>query len=90
MTLIKKDIERIISSELGLKKIDSNGFVNTFFKLVSKMSDPKIKISKFGVFYKKKTVERIGRNPLSGQEHVIKSFNKTVFKPSMILKNRIN
>tara|TARA_X000001036_G_C20635184_1_gene788790 strand:+ start:748 stop:1020 length:273 start_codon:yes stop_codon:yes gene_type:complete len=90
MTLIKKDIEKILSSELQLKKIDCNKMVNAFFNLVAKKSTNKIKIAKFGVFYKKITQERMGRNPLSGKEYIIKSFKKTVFKPSMILKNRIN
>ena len=90
MTLIKKDIEKILSSELNLKKIDCNKMVNTFFNLVAKNSAYKIKLAKFGVFYKKLTKERIGRNPSSGKKYIIKSFKKTVFKPSMVLKNRIN
>ncbi len=49
-----------------------------------------VKLSSFGSFVVRKKGERIGRNPKTGQEVPISPRRVMVFKPSAILKQRIN
>ena len=49
-----------------------------------------VKISSFGSFTIRNKSERIGRNPKTGEEVPITSRRVIIFKPSHVLKNRIN
>lgn len=49
-----------------------------------------VKLSSFGSFVVRHKGERIGRNPKTGREVPIPPRRVTVFKPSNIMKQRIN
>jgi integration host factor subunit alpha len=49
-----------------------------------------VKISSFGTFGVRKKGGRIGRNPKTGQEVPIEPRRVLVFRPSHVLKARIN
>jgi integration host factor subunit alpha len=49
-----------------------------------------VKLSSFGSFVVRKKGQRIGRNPKTGKEAPISPRRVMVFKPSAILKQRIN
>ncbi|OYX69735.1 MAG: integration host factor subunit alpha, partial [Rhizobiales bacterium 32-66-11] len=49
-----------------------------------------VKLSSFGSFVVRSKGQRIGRNPKTGEEVPIEPRRVMVFKPSSILKNRIN
>ena len=49
-----------------------------------------VKLSSFGSFVVRKKGQRIGRNPKTGKEVPISPRRVMVFKPSAILKQRIN
>jgi integration host factor subunit alpha len=49
-----------------------------------------VKLSSFGSFVVRKKGQRIGRNPKTGKEVPISPRRVMVFKPSSILKQRIN
>jgi len=49
-----------------------------------------VKLSSFGLFMVRKKGQRIGRNPKTGTEVPISPRRVMVFKPSAILKQRIN
>ena len=49
-----------------------------------------VKISSFGSFSVRKKGQRIGRNPKTGEEVPILPRQVLVFRPSHVLKNRIN
>ena len=49
-----------------------------------------MKLSSFGSFVVRKKGQRIGRNPKTGKEVPISPRRVMVFKPSAILKQRIN
>jgi len=49
-----------------------------------------VKLSSFGSFVVRKKGQRIGRNPKTGKEVPISPRRVVVFKPSAILKQRIN
>ena len=49
-----------------------------------------VKLSSFGSFVVRKKGQRIGRNPKTGKEAPISPRRVMVFKPSAVLKHRIN
>ena len=49
-----------------------------------------VKISSFGTFSVRSKNERIGRNPKTGQEVPILPRKVLVFRPSQVLKSRVN
>ena len=49
-----------------------------------------VKLSNFGTFSYKLTPERIGRNPKTKKEFIIKEQNKFSFSPSNKIKKLIN
>ena len=49
-----------------------------------------VKLSSFGVFIVRKRGQRMDRNPRTGEEVPISPRRVVVFKPSAILKQRIN
>ena len=64
--------------------------MNFFFKAITDNKRSNININKFGTFIYKKTPKRIGRNPKTLQEFVIKPREKLIFKPSEEVKQNIN
>lgn len=49
-----------------------------------------VKLSRFGQFMVKEKAERIGRNPQTGESMVIPAHKVLSFRPSKVLKDRIN
>ena len=90
MSITKKVLAQNISQKLGLSQKDSLFFVNSFFKVLTDNRNTIINIHKFGTFSYKKTPERIGRNPKTLQEFIIKSRQRLIFKPSDRIKKTIN
>ena len=90
MSITKKVLAQNISQKLGLSQKDSLFFVNSFFRALTDNRNSIININKFGTFSYKKTPERIGRNPKTLQEFIIKSRQRLIFKPSDRIKKTIN
>ena len=86
----KKDIVKNISSETFLSYSKSEAILNSFLNVIKNNRVKKIKISKFGSFYLHSSPQRIGRNPKTKQEFVIKKRKKFVFKPSSYIKKLLN
>ncbi|MBI1341069.1 integration host factor subunit alpha [bacterium] len=51
--------------------------------------DQDVKLAKFGNFVVRKKNQRIGRNPKTGEEASISARRVVTFKPSPVLRNRI-
>ena len=49
-----------------------------------------VKLSSFGNFVVRKKKERLGRNPKTGKEALISPRRVVVFKPSAVMKQRVN
>ena len=89
VTVDPKALSRILHSDSG---------ANTLITLrVEGESDARVlergetvKLSSFGSFVVRKKGQRIGRNPKTGKEVPISPRRVMVFKPSAILKQRIN
>jgi len=90
--LTKKDITNKLHSRLGLSKNLLGNILDNFFQsLVNELIIKKrIKISSFGTFEVKHKKERIGRNPKNKIEFKISSRKIVKFKPSDIIKKKLN
>jgi integration host factor subunit alpha len=91
MSLGKKDISINISTKAHISFDTSEKILNSFLELLKENTLNKtLKISKFGTFVRKFTPRRIGRNPKTKQEFVIKQRLKLAFKSSNTIKTLLN
>ena len=88
----RKDLFNRINKKIGFSKNISSEIVDDFFKvLISELiNSSKVKISSFGTFSVLNKKERIGRNPKTKVEAKIVARKVIKFKPSLILKERLN
>ena len=90
MPVSKKELVKTIPYKTKLSQKDSLFVLEAFIAFIKKNHTKKINIHGFGTFSMKETPSRIGRNPKTKKEHVIKARKKLVFKPSAEVKKRIN
>lgn len=91
-TVTRADLAEAVYQKVGLSRSESAGLVET---VLAEMSDAlvrgeMVKLSSFGSFVIRSKGERVGRNPKTGIEVPITPRRVMVFKPSNILKSRIN
>ena len=88
----RKDLTNKIYKAIGFSRNFSSKIVDEVFEtLVDEISKSnKVKISSFGTFSILNKKERIGRNPKTKVEAKITSRKVVKFKPSLILKTKIN
>ena len=88
----RKDLIANVYFNIGFSKTISENIVYDIFNLFinNMISNNVLKISNFGNFIKKNKKQRIGRNPKTKEVKVISSRNIINFKPSNLLKKRIN
>ena len=88
----RKNLIRKIYQNVGFSKNFSSKIIDNFFEsLISALIiSNKIKISSFGTFKVINTRERTGRNPKTKIEARISSRKVVKFKPSMLIKKKLN
>jgi len=88
----RKDLSNKIYQNLGFSKNLSSKIVDDFFETIifKIIKSSKIKISSFGTFSVLNKRERVGRNPKTKIEAKISSRKVVKFKPSKLLKERLN
>ena len=91
-TVTRADLAEAVYGRVGLSRADSAEMVEV---VLGHMTDAlergeNVKISGFGTFILRDKGERVGRNPKTGIEVPITPRKVMVFKPSNILKSRIN
>ena len=82
----------MINKSLGFSKNISLKITDDFFEcLVEELVKlRKMKIKSFGTFEVVNKKERVGRNPKTKVEAIIRARKIVKFKPSMILKSKLN
>ena len=91
MTVTKKIISKKLSEDTEISSKDAKVFVDSFIEIIKNNSrNNLIKIHDFGSFLYKTTPKRVGRNPKTGETHIIKSRKRLVFRASFKLKNFLN
>ncbi|PIY73495.1 MAG: integration host factor subunit alpha [Rhodobacterales bacterium CG_4_10_14_0_8_um_filter_70_9] len=91
-TLTRSDLSEAVYREVGLSRNESAELVESILRHISGalVAGETVKISSFGTFSTRDKGQRIGRNPKTGEEVPIEPRRVLVFRPSHILKDRIN
>ena len=91
-TLTRAQLTEAVYEEVGLSRNESAKLVESVLKEMSKalIRGEPVKISSFGSFTIRSKSERVGRNPKTGEEVPISPRRVIIFKPSHVLKSRIN
>jgi integration host factor subunit alpha len=91
-TLTRSDLSEAVYREIGLSRNESADMVETFLARISNalVKGENVKISSFGTFAVRDKGARMGRNPKTGEEVPIDPRRVLVFRPSHIMKDRVN
>jgi integration host factor subunit alpha len=91
-TLTRAQLTEAVYQEVGLSRNESADLVEAVLGEISTAltRGDMVKISSFGSFFVRQKGQRIGRNPKTGEEVPILPRKVLVFRPSHVLKNRIN
>ena len=88
----KADLVVAITEKTDLSKVEVESVIDEFLQIIEDkiFAGEEVKISNFGVFYKKERLARKGTNPSDGSAIVIPANNTAGFRPSKILKEKLN
>jgi integration host factor subunit alpha len=91
-TVTRADLSEAVYQKVGLSRTESSMLVES---VLGEICDclargETVKLSSFGSFFVRDKGQRIGRNPKTGIEVPIDPRRVMVFKPSNVLKARIN
>ena len=91
-TLTRADLAETVVQKVGLPRNESQEMVELVIKVLSDQlaEGEAVKLSSFGSFNIRQKGERVGRNPKTGKEVPITPRRVLVFRPSNIMKDRIN
>ncbi len=91
-TVTRADLAEAVYRRLGLSRTESAAMVEMVLEEICDaiISGDTVKLSSFGSFVVRNKGQRIGRNPKTGVEVPIEPRRVMVFKPSNVLKARIN
>ena len=91
-TVTRADLSETVYRRVGLSRSESSELVQAFLDEICDAAarGETVKLSSFGSFVVRSKSQRIGRNPKTGVEVPILPRRVMVFKPSNVLKARIN
>jgi integration host factor subunit alpha len=91
-TVTRADLAEAVYRRLGLSRTESAAMVEMVLTEICDaiISGEPVKLSSFGSFSIRDKGLRVGRNPKTGREVPIPPRRVAVFKPSNIMKKRIN
>ncbi|MBF0357619.1 MAG: integration host factor subunit alpha [Magnetococcales bacterium] len=89
--MTKADIVDVLSSKLEHPRKETQEIIETMFEMIKSelAKGESIKLPGFGNFVVRSKRSRIGRNPKTGEEMEITARQVLTFKPSTILRNRV-
>jgi integration host factor subunit alpha len=91
-TLTRADLAEAVVRKIGLPRNESQELVELVLGEISLTlaRGENVKLSSFGSFGVRDKGQRVGRNPKTGEEVPITPRRVLVFRPSNIMKDRIN
>jgi integration host factor subunit alpha len=91
-TLTRADLCEAVYNEVGLSRTESAEIVETILEeiCVRLEAGENVKLSSFGTFTVRSKGGRIGRNPKTGEEVPITPRRVLVFRPSHVLREKVN
>jgi integration host factor subunit alpha len=90
--MTKADLVERIQANTGFTKKESADMLESVFSIMKNTLEAgeKIKIAGFGNFEVKQKKDRRGRNPQTGESITIEARRILSFKPSMLLRQKLN
>ncbi|MEO0034553.1 MAG: Integration host factor subunit alpha [Pseudomonadota bacterium] len=91
-TITRAQLGEAVYQEVGLSRNESADLLEAVLEEIAQAlaEGETVKISSFGSFSVRAKGQRIGRNPKTGEEVPILPRRVLVFRPSQLLKKRIN
>ncbi len=91
-TITRAQLTEAVYQEVGLSRNESADLLESVLNEISTAlsKGEAVKVSSFGSFSVRQKGQRIGRNPKTGDEVPILPRKVLVFRPSQVLKSRIN
>ena len=91
-TVTRADLAEAVYREIGLSRSESSELVESVISHIGTalLKGETVKLAGFGTFSLRDKKERMGRNPKTGKEVPITSRRVLVFKPSHILRDRVD
>ena len=91
-TITRSQISEAVYQEVGLSRNESAELLESVLTKISNTlaGGESVKISSFGSFSVRSKGQRIGRNPKTGEEVPILPRKVLIFRPSQVLKSRID
>ncbi|MBC6443683.1 MAG: integration host factor subunit alpha [Rhodobacteraceae bacterium] len=91
-TLTRMVLSESVFREVGLSRNESARLVESVLNHISDalVRGENVKISSFGTFSLRDKSERIGRNPKTGKEVIIKPRRVLTFRPSRLMNERVS
>ncbi len=91
-TVTRADLCEAVYQKVGLSRSESAELVEAVLREIADclVTGESVKLSSFGTFSVRAKSQRVGRNPKTGEEVPILPRRVLVFKPSNVLKQRIN
>ena len=91
-TVTRADLCEAVYQKIGLSRTEASKLVETVLDEIcdAVARGENVKLSSFGSFVVRDKGERLGRNPKTGVEVPIEPRRVMVFKPSNVMKARIN
>lgn len=91
-SITRADLCEAVHSELGLARSESSDLVEQVLEEIcaTLVGGTNVKVSSFGSFVLRQKGLRVGRNPKTGEEVPIQPRTVLTFRPSQLLRARIN
>jgi len=91
-TITRSDLGKAVFRSVGLSQSESTQLVEQVLDVMSDslVEGDVVKLSSFGTFALRQKSERIGRNPKTGEEVPITPRTVITFRPSNVLKDRVD
>ncbi len=90
--ITRKHLANAVHEQIGFPKQTASTIVDRFFDCLKEalLTEEDVKLVQFGTFKVRQKSPRIGRNPRSGESIEITRRSMVSFKPSKMLRDRVN
>ncbi|MBU6407891.1 MAG: integration host factor subunit alpha [Alphaproteobacteria bacterium] len=87
----RMDLAEAIVAQTGVPRADATRFTDALLQRISDAlaAGETVKLARFGNFQARSKRERVGRNPKTGQEAPITPRRVVTFRPSQLLRQRV-
>ena len=91
-TLTRLELSDAVFREVGLSRYESSQLVEAVLEHIASalVRDETVKVSSLGTFSTRNKRPRMGRNPKTGAEAEISGRRVITFRPSQLMKDRVN